>query len=81
MQISEIQNRFAFHSGARESKADELRIVRQHAYDYALLINDVAPDGREKSTALTYLETALMWATKAVALSDPETEPLSSLPK
>jgi len=35
------------------------------------LIEESVPDGRERSVAITDLESASMWATRATLLSDP----------
>lgn len=37
-------------------------------------IEELAPASREKSVALTNLETAAMWAVKAVVCNDPQSE-------
>ncbi len=37
-------------------------------------IDSLAPDSREKSVAFTHLETAAMWAIKAVVVNDPESK-------
>lgn len=37
-------------------------------------IEELAPNSREKSVALTNLETTAMWAIKAVVCNDPESE-------
>ncbi|GAF91583.1 unnamed protein product, partial [marine sediment metagenome] len=41
-------------------------------YTLAMKIDQLCPDGREKSVAFTHLETAKFWASAAVA-RDPET--------
>jgi hypothetical protein len=35
-------------------------------------IQEVCPDGRQKAVAITQLETAAMWAIKAVVFNDPD---------
>ncbi len=37
-------------------------------------LENTCPQSRELSLALTHLETAAMWATKAVTHNDPESE-------
>ena len=44
------------------------------------LIKEVAPDSRQKSIAITELETAAMWAIKAVVVNDPKSEPIALTP-
>ena len=38
------------------------------------LIENIAPESRERSIAITHLETAAMWAIKAVVFNDPQSE-------
>lgn len=78
MELSDLQNRFGFHSGARQSKALEFDRLRSTAFGFAVVIDSVLPDSREKSLAVTELEAALMWATKGVALLDNTPDPIPS---
>lgn len=62
----EIERNFTYHppKGNQPQLYEE---IRNNAKELALFINDVCPDSREKSLALTHLETAVMWANAAIA--------------
>jgi len=63
---------FAYHkpSVAGLEKITELR----EAYSALTEVVTALPPSREKSIALTELETSAMWAVKAVVFNDPESE-------
>jgi hypothetical protein len=63
---------FAYHkpSAAGLGKITELR----EAYSALTEVVSALPASREKSIALTELETSAMWAVKAVVFNDPESE-------
>ena len=63
----DIDHRFAFHPATTQEKRDEHTSMRQACHRAAQTINEQAPDGREKSLAITKLEEAMMWANAAVA--------------
>lgn len=71
----EINSRFGFHKAtiegpeATQPKHVDLRIKCK---EFAQYLDDILPDGRYKSLALTELENAAMWSHKAIA----ETAPL-----
>lgn len=66
----EIESRFGFHKAtiegpeATQPKHSELR---KRFKEFAQYLDDVCPDGRHLSLALTELEVASMWAHKAIA--------------
>lgn len=64
---------FAYHkpSTAGLDKISKLREAFSTLYQQ---IEVLAPNSREKSVALTKLETTAMWAIKAVVCNDPESE-------
>lgn len=65
----EWKNRVAFHPGTPNvaSTYDELRTV---IYQAGLRIIENTRSSREQSLALTKLEEAFMWASKAVAIHE-----------
>lgn len=69
--MPEIAKTFKYHKPSDDglTKITELR----KAYSVlAELINTTAPSSRERSIALTELETSAMWAIKAVVFNDPD---------
>lgn len=68
-----MKKTFAYHKPSEAGLASitELRELFSHVHDE---ITRLAPDSREKSVALTNLETTAMWAIKAVVCNDPESE-------
>jgi len=62
----EIENRFTYHA----PKADQPKryeVIRGHAKAFALVIEEMVPESREKSLAFTKLEEVMMWANAAIA--------------
>jgi hypothetical protein len=53
-----------------EEVAGEMRRWRADFAAFADMIDEVAPDSREKSLAFTHLEEALFWTNKAIILAD-----------
>jgi hypothetical protein len=60
----------AYHKPSDDGlqKIKALRVAFSKMHD---LIEELAPNSREKSIALTNLETTAMWAIKAVVCNDP----------
>ncbi len=69
--MTAIKKTFAHHHPSEEGLG-KIRILRVAFSQMQELIEGMAPSSRERSVALTHLETAAMWATKAVVLNDPE---------
>ena len=70
----EIEGRFGFHKGTIEgpnATAPRHADLRRAFMGFATMLEDVLPDGRAKSVAFTELETASMWAHKAIAEQAP----------
>lgn len=75
MSQQEIENRFGFHKATIEGPDATLplhRDVRLAFREFAEYLDEVLPPGRAKGIAFTELESASMWAHKAIA----ETAPL-----
>lgn len=62
----QINNNFQYHA-PKEGQPEKYNELRAKAKEFAEAINELCPDSREKSVALTELETAMMWANAAVA--------------
>jgi hypothetical protein len=68
-----MKKTYAYHkpSTAGLARIQQLRQAFSILHD---LIEELAPNSREKSVAFTNLETTAMWAIKAVVCNDPESE-------
>jgi len=59
MDSADLANRFTHHP-PKGDQAVRYQQVRAAARELALLVDDLAPDSREKSLAVTHLEDAVM---------------------
>lgn len=67
MITSEIEHRFKFHPADTQEKRDAHQAIREACMEAALRLNEIVPDCREKSLAITRLEEAMMHANAAIA--------------
>lgn len=67
MAPDDIAHRFAFHAATTDEKRDAHTSIRQACRRLADQLNEQIPEGREKSLAITHVETAMMWANAALA--------------
>jgi len=69
MTLEDLDKRFTFHapSPAQVGKYNDLRSVARFL---ARTINDLCPECREKSLAVTALEESVMWANAAIARNE-----------
>lgn len=65
-----IDKKFAFHEPSEGGK-EKIKQIRQAFTNIDSLVKELCPQSRELSIALTEIETAAMWATKAVVINDP----------
>jgi len=66
MDKAELEKRFAHHEPEGD-QSKHYETIRTMAKSFALYLNGICPDGRAKSTALTKLDEAVMWANKSIA--------------
>lgn len=66
MTESELAKRFTAHRVDAEQKM-LLEAVRHVGHDLATCINDLCPENREKSLAVTKLEEAVFWANASIS--------------
>jgi hypothetical protein len=66
---SRIDWDFTFHPPGDDARALH-ELVRAHCRDLARTLDQVLPQGREASLALTRLEEAMFWANAAIARQD-----------
>ena len=64
-----LENNFRYHS-PKPGQAEKYEKLRAKGKELAYLIEELCPNSREKSTALTHLETAGMWANAAIARNE-----------
>lgn len=62
----DLERRFTYHKPTEE-KAAKFPIIRDKAKELAYILEDLCPNGREKSLALTKLEEAVMWANAGIS--------------
>ena len=69
MQIDQIDNNFSYHQ-PKEGQNQKYGRIRGEARLLALTVNELCPESREKSLAITKLEEAVMWANAAIARNE-----------
>ena len=68
-----IDKPFAYHKPSDEG-LNRINDLREAFSDVKKMIESHCPSSRERSVALTELETTAMWAIKAVVFNDPKSE-------
>lgn len=63
-----IENAYTYHA-PKDGQPEKYQAIREKAKELAYLIDELVPDGREKSLAQTNLEQAVMWANAGIARS------------
>lgn len=71
MTLADLNDRFHYHAPSEEGIVRHAELSEAFT-SLAVLIDDICPDGREKSLVLTKLEEGKFWASAAVA-RDPAT--------
>jgi hypothetical protein len=64
-----IHNNFIHHP-PKDDQINRYKKIRAKGEGFALLIDSLCPDSREKSLAMTNLESAVMWANAAIARNE-----------
>lgn len=70
----DLRERFVHHPPTTQKRVDTHQLVRDTAAEWALLLNEILPESREKSLALTAVQEAAMWANSAIAIHGEGTE-------
>ncbi|MFB0840963.1 Acb2/Tad1 domain-containing protein [Paenibacillus oleatilyticus] len=65
----QIENNFKYHA-PKEGQPAKYDALREKAKELAYLIEELCPASRERSVAMTELETAVMWANAAIARNE-----------
>ena len=63
---ADLERNFTYHA-PKPGQPKIYTQIRDKAKEYAYLITELCPQSRERSVALTHLETAVFWANAAIA--------------
>lgn len=63
----DLHNRFTYHPPTNPTDVQKYEMLRSIALSYATVINEMVPDSREKSLAITKLEEVVFWANAGIA--------------
>lgn len=69
MDAADLKNRFTYHA-PKDNQPDRYVTIRDMARELAEQINELCPDSREKSLAVTHIEEAVFWANAAIARNE-----------
>ena len=61
-----IESAFTYHT-PKPGHPEMYTEIREKAKELAYLIDEISPDSREKSLAMTKLEECVMWANAGIA--------------
>lgn len=61
-----IENNFTYHA-PKEGQPEKYEQIRSKSKELAYLIDELCPNSREKSLAVTKLEESVMWANASIA--------------
>lgn len=61
-----IENNFTYHA-PKEGQPEKYQKIREKAKELAYLIHEECPNSREKSIAMTELESCVFWANASIA--------------
>ena len=67
--MDRIENNFTYHP-PKPGQPERYQKIREKAKELAVLIHKECPDSREKSVAMTELETSVFWANAAIARNE-----------
>jgi hypothetical protein len=62
----QIENNFSYHA-PKEGQPEKYEALRSLAKGLAVAFDELCPNSREKSVAMTKLEEAVMWANASIA--------------
>ena len=67
--IPEVEKQFTYHA-PKPGQPEQYQRLREKAKELAYLIHQECPPSRERSVALTELETSVFWANAAIARNE-----------
>ncbi len=65
----DIEKNFTYHP-PKEGQPEKYRKIRSMGGDFGKLIEQLCPESRERSLAMTKLEEAVMWANASIARNE-----------
>jgi hypothetical protein len=65
----EIDDLFTYHA-PHSDQPERYTALREKARELALMIQAMCPDSREKSLAITQLQSTVMWANASIAIHE-----------
>lgn len=68
----DLEKTFGPYRKPNEVTIPKYQTIQEKTTELARLINDLCPESREKSIALTTLQELRMWANAAIAIHTPE---------
>lgn len=72
MTTDDLDNRFSYHAPKTEARRTAHESIRGACREVAGLLDDLLPEGREKSLAVTNLEQVMFWGNAALARTPDE---------
>lgn len=69
MTKAQIDNVFVYHA-PKGDQVERYAALREGARQFALQLQDMVPESREKSLALTHLQEVMMWANAGIAINE-----------
>lgn len=67
MDAAELSNRFKHHPPQSDETIRRHQVVREDCNTLSKTLNDMLPECREKSLAMTHLEEVMFWSNAAIA--------------
>lgn len=68
MDLRDLDNRFTYHPPEPENdQPSRYESIRAKGKEFALLVEELTDDSREKSLAVTHIEEAVFWANASIA--------------
>lgn len=74
MQSIDIDNVFSYHPPTNPEQVETYQDVRTAGKQLAHVVDELVPDGPEKTLAIRKIQEAVMWANAGIACA-PKTEP------
>ena len=63
---AEIENNFMYHK-PKAGQNEKYETLRAKAKEFAYLVDDLCPGGKEREISMVKLEESVMWANTAIA--------------